>query len=182
MLTLDLRLGDIGDEDWLLLAKTDIENRMANYESDQIEFAILSLVKDPLQYLLPKLAQTTKTLGLIASRLHELGENSQLNTTNCLIGPEPRYRLTDDLIYAQNLAEADQEVLVNGNEALLCDTYERVRSTQIHLRSEVQEEIDLECAEDERTARRRHDHGPLIQTWIRLLAQHEAIKPIAETL
>ena len=174
--------GDIGHKDWLFLAKPDIENRMANYESGQIEFAILSLVKDPLRNLLPSLAQSTKTLKLIVSRLCELDKNFHLDTKNCIIGSEPRYRLTKDLIDSEDISMADQEFLENGDEGLLYDMFERVLTTQTHLRSEIQEEINMECAEDERTARRRHDHSPLIQTWIHLLAQHAAIKPIADML
>ena len=153
---------------------------MASYESDQIEFAILSLVKDPLRSLLPSLAQSTKNLESIVSRLRELDQTFHHDAANCVISLEPRYRLTEDLFTSQDFSAGDPEILMSGDKTLLYDMYERVLTTQDRLRSEIQEEIDVESLEDERTTRRRHDHSPLIQTWIRLLAQHEAIKMIAE--
>ena len=155
---------------------------MANYESDQIEFAILSLVRDPLMNLIPSLAQNVKVLNFTLPRLRGMSETFELDTLNCTTGPEPRYRLTYDLIESQNIPKADNNILVGGTQTELRGLYEKLISVQNDLQAKIEEELELIRIEDERTARRRHDNGPLIQKWIRFLAHHEAVKPIAEAL
>ena len=164
------------------MAKPDIETRMADYESEQIEFAILSLVRDPLLDLIPSLAQTVKIMNLTMSRLSELGEISESATAKRTIGPEPAYRLTLDLIESQNVPEGDNEILLGDSKAELHNLYEKLICSQNQLRVSIQDELESARTDEERTARRRHDHGPLIQQWIRFLAYHESIKSITDVL
>ena len=58
--------------DWVSHAKPVIEARMAEYEEGQIEFGVLSLVKDPLLSLVPTLAEIVKVSAEASSRLQQV--------------------------------------------------------------------------------------------------------------
>ena len=174
--------GSIKSEDWIQKAKPDIEARMAEYEEGRIEFAILSLVKDPLLGLIPALAENVKTLVAVASRLesmapeHDSTENRQGDVAEgILAGPDPAYGLTPEMIeQAKVPSEVELAICVQEASKLRCCQQE-LRGGQARLRASIRDEFEANRLEEQKANARRYDYGPLALK----LAQVLARKPIA---
>lgn len=164
--------------DWLSQAKPDIEARMAQYEEGQIEFAILSLVRDPLLEMIPALAENVKAIDALSARLdivkpgwEDFIDSSTHGATagadGLIIKPNLAYGLTQELL---NQAEASQVVmdLCHGDVASdILEHREQLITTQASLRMSIREEIQSNQSDEERAASRTCDYGARMQTFVR---------------
>ena len=103
-------LGSIADDDWLQQVKPDLEARMNAYDDRTMEFAILSLVQDPLIRLKSLLAGNVRSLLALNSCLAQSGESwlipnrdvtieagDRLEFSNAtIVGPDMDFGLTED--------------------------------------------------------------------------------------
>ena len=165
--------------DWVRQAKPDIEARMAQYDKEQIEFAILSLVKDPLLRLIPSLAANVKSIAALTSHLEEVnpdwrksmlpsanGENTSTSTDG--------YLTTADGSYGLEQHEIDDSVLLDQTLLALLDSdnvsditafRQKLVIEQAALRMEIQEERQSMYADESRAAARSQDFGAKMQTF-----------------
>lgn len=185
--------GTFDGEDWVTHAKPVIEARMAEYEEGQIEFGVLSLVKDPLLSLLPALAENVKVSAATSSHLTNLKSDSTgfvfaaLHDASSphefiLTGPDETYGLTADAIEKAVVPAVFQQRLVRAGGADLMTLRHELMSAQARLRASIKEEQQSQCSDDERAASRRHDYGPMVQAWVRLLAQKRMLQPLLEAV
>ena len=184
--------GVIKDDDWLGQAKPEIEGRMGEYGDGQIEFAILSLVKDPLLDLVPRLAANVKGTQAVSTRLDQVQPDWQHFTTQArdatystyddgITGPHDAYNLTSETIETAVLPEAVQHMIQGGSRtADLLTCLQGLFAEQAGLRKAINAEIGFTHQDEERAASRRHDYSPLIQSWIRAHARRGAIKTLVE--
>ncbi|KAL9026786.1 MAG: hypothetical protein Q9180_007425, partial [Flavoplaca navasiana] len=119
-------LGPIGNEDWVLQVAPEIETRMAQYEDGQIEFAILSLVREPLTKLVDALAENVKSITSIRRRLQEMESDraglqpdstggNELEEQSLILGPCEKYRLSQEAIDHAVLSPEHEELLKTGD-------------------------------------------------------------------
>ena len=166
--------------DWLSQAKPDIEARMAQYEEGQIEFAILSLVRDPLLEMIPALAANVKAINALSTRLdavkpawkgfidpstssENVGKNTFIDRSNLTYG------LTQEIL---DQAEPSQAVmdLCHGNVAPdILRHREQLIATQIDLRTSIGEEMQSNRLDEEKTAARTCDYGARIKNFVRTM-------------
>ncbi|KAB8269645.1 ubiquitin carboxyl-terminal hydrolase [Aspergillus minisclerotigenes] len=173
------------NEDWLGLVKPHLITRMTEYEEDQIEFSILSLVRDPLVDLIGKLAVNIKCLELLNQRLttqapavahSELPFASRI-LENTILGPDKSFDMTREsidqaivpvVLERYNLFSAQENV---GFQQKLCNE-------QQALRAAIRDEQQTQRADDDYAAGRRYDYGPAIRTWVRFLARKGVIESL----
>lgn len=164
--------------DWLSQAKPDIEARMAQYGEGQIEFAILSLVQDPLLKMIPALAGNVKAVNALSARLDIVkpgwrdfidssinGENA--GTNNLISSPNLAYGLTQDMLDQAELPQAVND-LCHGNVASdILGHREKLVTMQADLRISIREEIQSNQSDEERAAARTCDYGARMQKFVR---------------
>jgi ubiquitin carboxyl-terminal hydrolase L5 len=165
------------------VAKPEIISKMAAYEEDQIQFSMLSLVRDPTVDLVSRLAGNVKTLSLIDELLSKAGvADSQLQGValpdGTISGPDSSFDLTQEAIDRANVSETD----MSKYQAATCEELRQYRldtaAGQPAIRASIKEEQQSQRADENYAAGRRHDYGPAVHTWVRILAR----KGVAETL
>ena len=169
--------GNIGNQEWLDLAKPFIVSKMADYQEGQIQFSILGVVEDPAVRLRSELAYSVKTARETERVLESRGIPSAAansGESNCLgeIG-----------LSEQDVAAADvqMEVLQDLEDTPACDLQVRLSkqaTMQAELRSMLLAEQQAQRNDEERAARRRHDYGPAIHAWVNALARKNMIEPL----
>ena len=179
-------VGTVNTEDWIHQVKLDIEVRMAKYDDGQIEFAILSLVKDPIIGLRRELAQNVKSIRALHKRLEEITPDWQVLITaeggsvpeGTIKGPDPGYLLEAEDIESARILQYVHESFSSDSVLDLVGILQKAALSQLSLRVLIQEEQEVNRADEEKAAARRYDYGPAVQAWLRFHARKSAIKAI----
>ena len=169
--------------------KLDIEARMAKYDDGQIEFAILSLVKDPLIGLRRELAQNVKSIQALHKRLKEITPDWEVLITaaiadkgsapeGSITGPDPDYLLEAEDIESASIHQYVHDGLSSDSILDLVKILKNTAVSQLPLRASIKEEQEVNQADEEKAAARRYDYGPALQTWLRFHARKSVIKAI----
>ena len=164
--------------DWLSQAKPDIEARMAQYEEGHIEFAILSLVRDPLHEMISALAANVKAINVLSARLDivkpewqdtsDPPANSEFAGTNSLIRePSLAYGLTQEIIDRVALHQAVADLCHSSVASAMLIYREQLIAMQANLRMSIREEIQSNQSDEERAAARASDYGARMQNFVR---------------
>lgn len=151
---------------------------MAQYEEGHIEFAILSIVRDPLLEMIPALAENVKAINALSARLdivkpgwEEFIDSSTISATASTHGLITKsnlaYGLTQKLL---NQAEVSQVVvdLCHGDVASdILGHREQLITTQAGLRVSIRDEMQSNQSDEERAASRTCDYGARMQNFVR---------------
>ncbi len=173
-------LGPIADVDWVLQVAPEIETRMAQYEDGQIEFAILSLVKEPLIKLVAVLAENVKSITSIRRHLLQIqsdrGEpqpdsldGNELVPQDLLLGPSEQYRLSQEAIDQAVLSPEDEQQLKSDDLVAMSAVIQQLSTAQTSIRASIRDEISAIQADDDRAASRRNDKGLLAKGLLQVL-------------
>ncbi|KAL2001250.1 hypothetical protein VTN02DRAFT_1981 [Thermoascus thermophilus] len=177
-------LGQCSVDNWLDLVKPDILSRMAEYEEDQIEFSILGLVRDPILNLRKELAVNVKSLGKINERLggiEKVGSDTSVDTDaleHVILGPDDSLGLTQDDIDQATIPENEWEEYQTCTLNELPAHRQKLVTSQRKIRESIVEELQFHRADDDYAAGRRHDYGPAVQLWVRMLARKNIIEDL----
>lgn len=182
--------GVIEDQDWVFQAKPEIEDRMAQYEEGQIEFAILGLVKEPLSGFISDLARNVKSLGEITKRLDSLKPDwrdfiesssnvDHVLTENVVTGPDSIYELTHELIERSQLPQPLENVFLHDATDIM-EFREKLVLEQTGLRASIIEEQQSNRSDQERAVSRRHDYGPAVEALVEILARKAVLKDMVD--
>jgi ubiquitin carboxyl-terminal hydrolase L5 len=163
------------EDDWLGLAKPDIEARMAQYEEGQIEFSILSLVRDPLLDLVPKLAENIKSIAELSARLDLIKqdwrefETSSINRqfTGLLAASDSTYELTPQQFDRADLPIAIAKLCKSDVVEDVMTQRQQLVTDQARLRLWIRDEQQSNQSDEERAAARRCDYGAMMQNFVR---------------
>ncbi|MCJ1477144.1 hypothetical protein MMC13_005815 [Lambiella insularis] len=180
-------LGTVSSSDWLGQVKPDLEARMTEYNDEQIDFAILSVVQDPLVRLVRDLACNVKCIQILDSHLDDRRPDWRNNdapanaegaivATHTLTGPNIHYEL-DELAVNHVLLRHDIQCrLATDNASELLDIRQSLASEQGLLRASILEEQESDRKDDDKAAACCQDHGPLIRKWLLFLARKGVLK------
>lgn len=182
-------LGKIEREDWVGQVKPEIEARMAECEEGQIEFAILSLVKDPLLSHVTALAVNVKSIIALERRLDNLGSdwkscvaNSTLGegvlTNGNLTSPDPGYELCQAMLDQAAILPSIIEALQSDLVSEIIARRQELVTEQARLRLAITEEQQSRRSDEERAVSRRHDHGPLVSSLLEILEHKVALESL----
>ena len=155
---------------------------MSEYAESQIEFAIMSLVRDPLFDLVPALASNVRGIQVLSKHLKDSSANREddlatVDEKACipegtLTGPCPAFGLTSDTLEKAQVPSSIQPIVSGDGEGLV--SLQELYAAQAELRTSVGDEHDTRRLDQERANARRHDYGPLALKLAQILAR----KPI----
>lgn len=186
------RLG-VADEnhDWLSLAvpyvRTLIET--ASDSDGPLEFSLLALVQDPLTSLRAQLVKNMAQLRQLEQRLDSTvsdWRNSPMASLSALNGNEdyrndslhpslPHYGISDEDIAAVRLPAE-----VETSAERLLNMWRNLITAQSRLRTAFSDEQKAARADEQRAWNRRHDYGPMIYAWLKMLADKEVLKDLVD--
>lgn len=181
-----MNLGDCTDEDWMEIAKPLIEERMAQYEDDQIQFNLLAVCKSPLATVKAELCENIHTLVAIEEALKKSQPDwesfiSEDEKHRFLRGPDEQYQITaEDFNAAFGNPDVIKELGGNLTNARLMELQKQHSDRQKQLKMALLDEATEIKQDNETAASRRHDFTPLINTWLVALAEKEKLKVLAE--
>ena len=170
-------LGSVQD-DWLSQAKPDIEARMAQYEEGHIEFAILSLVQDPLLEMIPALAENVKSINALSDRLDfikpgwkdfvdSLGNDEIMGTNDLICSPNLAYGLTQEMLDKTTPSQTMIDLCDSNVVSEILEQREQLSTKQASLRMSIRDEIQSNQSDEERAAARTCDYGARMQNFVR---------------
>ena len=165
---------------------------MAEYEEGQIEFAILSLVKDPLLELLPSLASNVKAIQLASARLDQIKEDwrgfthsqsagNTLVLDKALVGFDGGLDLSQGMIDDSALPEKLARQLLSDTVEDLVSSFQELVTSQASIRAAISEERESDRYDEAKAASRRFDYGPLLHTWIRYHTHQSTIESLGDS-
>lgn len=150
---------------------------MTEYEEDQIEFSVLSVVRDPLADYTEQLAQNVKGLQCIRLRLGASQLDDDLKKMlgdqeleDLLLGAYPGLGLTEERV---DLAETSSYENCSADE--LTHEYIRMVNRQKALRMSILDEMQSRRVDDAFAEGRRHDYSSALEFWGRALARKSLI-------
>lgn len=155
---------------------------MTEYEEDQIEFSILSLVRDPIIEYIGELALNVKRLRKLNERL---GDNQggtlaaaqpATHLDDIVLGPAPAFELTQEDIDLAKIPDEQEEVYKMCSLQELLLERERLCSSQRAIKASIQEELQSRQRDDDYAAGRRHDYSSAVYSWARILARKGVIR------
>jgi ubiquitin carboxyl-terminal hydrolase L5 len=155
---------------------------MRDYEEDQIEFSVLSVVRDPLSVCVEELALNVKRLQAIRERLVTYSANgsSTSQSSDCVddivLGPSPAFRLTQNDIDLINDSDEQIDEYQNYDFDELARKHESLHVAQGEIRASIREEIQSCQADDDYAEGRRHDYTPAVSSWARILARKGIVR------
>ena len=172
--------------DWLGQAKPDIEARMAQYEEGQIEFAILSLVQDPLREMVHALSENVKAINALSSRLDVIkpgwkdfihsATNGELSGTVSLISkPNLAYGITQETLDEAEPSQAVADICHSDVADDILGHREQLITMQAGLRMSIKEEMQSNHSDEERAAARTCDYGARMQAFVRKMKVKEQL-------
>ena len=185
--------GEVQDRDWLGLVKTDIEGRMSQYEEGQIEFAILALVKDPLEDRVQELARSVKSLQFISVQLDEVnpdwsaflastGDSGEIVEDKLILGPDPCYMLSQEVIDNATLSDESRRQLSEGTATELLERRQALVTSQTGIRMSILAEMECRREDEDKATRRCFDYTPFIMAWLRIHARKGVIQDIIDSI
>lgn len=161
---------------------------MTEYTEDQIEFSILSLVRDPIVDLVGELALNVKCLQTIETSLREEehGETVKTETievfngaSDCLFGPDLALELTQQDIDNAEIPLIKLEEYRKASFELLKPLRNKLAASQNAIKRSIQDELQSRRADEDHAAGRRHDYNPAISFWARSLVKKGLIQDLA---
>ena len=164
---------------------------MARYGDGQIEFAVLSLVRDPLVMLRSSLAENIRNLQLLTARLDRMfsgwkefvsksADAGAPDSGNPAFGPDPDYGIEQRMIDEIEPSPTYQERLSTQSHEALLSYRQELAQDQVGLRFSIKEEQESCRLDEEKYARRRHDYGPALRAWVQFHAEKGMIKELLE--
>lgn len=184
-LTFDCDSGPCTDGDWLEQVRSNLIDRMTGYAEDQIEFSVLSLVRDPILHHVEQLARNVKTLQSLRTRLSESQVDGVKGTlglgdfNGVLLDACPELGLTEQCLEGVHI---ETDSAGGGSEADdLAERFVQLVRRQQDIRRSILEEMQ-DREDDYRFAEgKRHDYSDAIERWARALSRKARVKDLLGT-
>lgn len=173
--------GYASDIDWLSVVTPVLQARIAEYAEDQIEFNLLSLVRDPLLDHRVNLTAYTRGLEAIDARLKILNPEWRIFADDKLdsVAKYPNGMLVTpahlDELSPGDIPESVIEKLKSPCPAQLMTSRRELVASISNLSRMMREEEETTKDDERRARERRHDYGPVIHTWLRMLAEQDGV-------
>ena len=153
---------------------------MRQYEEDHIEFAILSLVKDPLSILTQELSKNLATIQALDKRLDELSSDWRQYTmhdhVDDITSNTKMQHPTDWLLNkCSGINERTVKLIGKTDIGELLRSRQQLLSEQASLRIDLREETQMTENDDAFAASRRQDCGTRMQGFAKLVREKQAL-------
>ena len=151
---------------------------MAQYEGGQIEFVILSLIRDPLLNLVPALAENVKSLVALSARLdivkpdwldfiESSADSHAVTSASLLSGADLHYGLESEELGRAKLPEKVVELSLSDAAPEIMAYRQQLITAQAELRISIKDEMQQNISDEERAAARSCDYGAMMQSFVR---------------
>ncbi|KAB2572856.1 putative ubiquitin carboxyl-terminal hydrolase protein [Lasiodiplodia theobromae] len=182
------KLEKVEGVDWLEVIAPNLQARMAQYEEGQIEFGLLALVRDPLIDHRRHLAENIKLIRACEDRLSKINPEWKAfavtedgSGDSVITGPSSEYSITiADILQAEIPEATEKRINVDDDITTMIDLRQRAVTDQAGLRAAIRDEENIAAADMQKAESRRHDYGPAIQTWLRMLAEEGILKDLIQ--
>jgi ubiquitin carboxyl-terminal hydrolase L5 len=172
------------------VARPLIQERMLQYEGDQIRFNLLALCKSPLLTKPIELAINIQSLRAVESRLDELRSDwrqfliDDMRSDSVLRGPNPAFRINHALLDSAKLCKAFSDKLYDQTSTVeaVFPMREELLHQQQQIRADLIDEIAAVEQDNERALSRRYDYTPMLHTWLRFLAENGALEDLLKVV
>ena len=165
---------------------------MAQYEDGQIEFAILSLVKEPLIKLVDALAENVKSITSFRRRLLQMESNvnglhsdstggNGSEEQDLILGPYEQYQLSQEAIDQAVLSPKHEELLKSDDKLAMSAAVQELATGQASIRASINDEIKAIQADDDRAASRRNDKGMLAKGLLQVVERMGRLRIFMES-
>ena len=167
---------------------------MSQCEEGRIEFAILALVKDPLDDHFQDLSRSAKSLQLISAHLDEtrptwqefLGLPRRVDGDfpdgSFILGPAEISTLPQEVINNTVLSDEMNHQLTAGNTAQLMERRQALVETQESIRLSILAELESRRADEDKAKKRCFDYTPFIMAWLRIHARKGVIQEVIDSI
>ncbi|KAL8711118.1 MAG: hypothetical protein Q9220_004499 [cf. Caloplaca sp. 1 TL-2023] len=170
----------------------EIRLRMAQYEDGQVEFAVLSLVKEPLTAAVAALAENVKGIIALSRRLDQIAckggtevsdwtDNSDQALRGIIRGPSKQYCLDQKAIEEATLVPAFERQLSSDKLSDLLTIRQELVTAQASLRTVIKDEARAVSADYERATNRRNDRGLLAKGLLEVLERMGKIREFLDS-
>jgi len=188
----EVYLGDCVQENWLNIVAPLLTARMIGCAEDQIEFSLMSLVRDPIIGYREDLAVNIKTLQALEARLDTIKPEWKSFTADRtdaesgsdvypLVELSGRFGITSEAIQKAVIPPSiKRKMAVDDDVTTLIELRQKIISDQAGLRSHIEGEEQATSMDEQKAAERRHDYGPLIRTWLSMLAKNGVLKELVD--
>ena len=150
-----------------------ISAQMAEYEEDQIEFALLGLVKDPLIQLQQALHDNVCALEMIDDR-----HSATTDGANDLELPNA---FEQNMLQESCITPELKERLAQATSPnLLTQLRSELENEQLSLKSAVKDEKQALGRDVVKASQRRHDYTLVIRSWLEMLIDKGELKTLIE--
>jgi ubiquitin carboxyl-terminal hydrolase L5 len=178
-------IGEYVGNDWMGLARSNIEKRMQKYEGDQFQFSLLALCQSPLLAVHNDLTENICTISAVEERLtifqqdwRSFVDRQYLEKT--LTGPSTSHGVTPQHLKSMSasahiLQEIQSPTITTDR---LLDLWRHLSDSQTQMRASYIEEDAAIQLDEERAATRYHDYTPMINTWLAALADKKVLKDL----
>ena len=173
----------------MLKAKPDLEARMVGREGAN-DFAVMSLVEDPLTTLIPRFAENVAALQAITKHLQSIKSSSKdylSPPNNCedppkdlVEDPDPSYGLDQGIIDKALVSKSTMKFLQSSDYSDLVRHKSELSAAQRSIRSLIKEEQESRRSDQQRASRRRHDVEPLSIQLLHALSHQSSKQSLQE--
>ncbi|KAG5926135.1 hypothetical protein E4U42_003599 [Claviceps africana] len=181
-------IGATDENDWITVAKPQIEARMLQYEGSQLSFNLLAVCRNSASHL-------SKVIATMVAALHAIDSRMKDNAifVNITSADEPLLCMDNETQLAEfHLCKED---IVNARlptrmeSALSCpewqvdEAYDMYQNFRIQLKAAMDEfraELSSADEEDRRVKNRRRDYSGALHCWAKKLAERGVLQDIIQ--
>ncbi|KAF2459662.1 ubiquitin carboxyl-terminal hydrolase [Lineolata rhizophorae] len=180
-------LGAYLEGNWLGSVAPLLVDKMAAYEQEEIEFNLMSLVKDPVTTLREELAANICSLRKVEKTLDDTDAEWKNFTTDSdddvVRGPDLALGVFASLIEDSNIpAAVEKKVAIDESMSGLLDVRHDLINQQAKVKIAIRDEAESARADTRKALERRCDFGPMIHKWVGYLAENGVLRELVETV
>lgn len=176
-------VGFVTSDEWLGRVKQNVKACMGPCEDGRIEFAMLSLVREPLLRHVQSLSSNIKAIQTISTHLDLLrhdGHNCaprlhDSTSGSTLIGPDTGYEIDEECIDNAVINPTINHLIQAGDVVGLRTCRQQYVMDQIALRATVQEEQENKWHDQVKAMEKLHEYGSALRLWLEFHARQRVL-------
>lgn len=165
------------DLDWMHVITPIIQEQMNGFAEGGLEYSLLGVVADPVENARKELARNIRRIRMLHRRLDEVNPEwkSFLTDQTGAGDADVVCDVTNEMIDAAQAQPEDEEAQNESCPDRLSRIREQLIKEQQGIRATVFMAMDSSADEEREARERRHDYGPVIRTWLTMLAEKEGL-------
>lgn len=172
------KVGEYDDGlDWMHVITPIIEEQMTVFAEGDLEFSLLGVVADPVDNARKDLARNIRSIRMLHQRLDEVKPDwkSFLTEQTGAGDADAICDVTNEMIDAAEVQPEAEEAQKESFPEKLSRIRDQLIKEQQGIRATVFTAMDSSTDEEREAHERRHDYGPVIRTWLSMLAEKEGM-------